>query len=74
MNLRALYRPINLGYPLKISLSLDEFYILKAFSIEDKGHLFPETIGIGCIILRFHSVQIDKMVVFDSLGSHQFGF
>ena len=47
MNFNALYSSIKLGYPLKISLSSDEFHVLKAFSLEVRGYLFRETIGIS---------------------------
>ena len=30
------YNSVNLAYPLKIPLSSDEFYVLKAFSLEVK--------------------------------------
>ena len=61
MNLSALCSSISVVYPLKISLSSDKFYVLKTSSIEDRGHLFSETIGISRIFCCFHPLQIDKI-------------
>ena len=67
MNLSALYTSIIVVYPLKISLSLDKLNVLKTSSIEDRGHLISETIGISRIFCCSHSLQTDKMIVFDNL-------
>ena len=66
MSFSALYSSIIVVYPLKISLSSDKFNILKTSSIEDRGHLISETIGICRIFCYFHPLQTDKMIVFDN--------
>ena len=53
-------------YPLKISSSSDKFNVLKTSSIEDRGHLISETIGISRSFCCFHSLQTDKMIVSDN--------
>ena len=45
MNFSALYSSIIVVYPLLISLSSDEFNVLKTSSIEDRDHLISETLG-----------------------------
>ena len=67
MNLSALDSSIIVVYPLKISLLLDKFKVLKTSSIEDRGHLISETIGISRIFCCLHSLQADKMFVFDNV-------
>ena len=59
MNLSALYSSIIVVYPLKILLSSDKFNFLNRSSIEDRGHLFSETIGISRNFCCFHPLQID---------------
>ena len=70
MKFSALNDSINEVYPLKISLSSDKFNVLKTSSIEDRGRLFSETIGIIRIFCCFHPLQIDKMILFDNLIWH----
>ena len=65
LNFSAFYSPIMVLYPLEISLSSDKFNVMKTSSIEDRGHLISETIGISRIFCCFH--QSDKMIVFDDL-------
>ena len=67
MNSTALYSSIIVVYPLKISLSSDKYNIYKTSSIEDRGHLISETIGISHIFSCFHPLQTDKIIVFDNL-------
>ena len=67
MNFSALHSSIIVVYPLKISLSSNKLNIFKTSSIEDRGHLISETIGISRIFCCFHPLQIDKMIVFDNL-------
>ena len=67
MNFNAFYSSIMVAYPLKISLSSDKINVLKTSSIEDRGHLISETIGISRIFCCFHPLQTDKMIVFDDL-------
>ena len=67
MNFSALYSSIIVVYPLNISWSSDKFNILKTSSIEDRGHLISETIGISRIFCCFHSLQTNKIIVFDNL-------
>ena len=67
MNFSALYSSIIVAYPLKISMSSDKFNVLKTSSIEDRGHLISETIGISRIFFCFHPLQTDKMIVFENL-------
>ena len=66
MNFSALYSSIIVVYPLKISLSSNKFNTFKTYSIQDRGHLISETIGISHIFCCFHPLQIDKMIVFDN--------
>ena len=66
MNFSTLYSSVSVVYLLKISLSSDKFNILKTSSIEDKGHLIIETIGISHIFCCLHPLQTDKMIVFDN--------
>ena len=61
MNFSALYSSIIVVYPLKISLSSDNFNVLKTSSIDDRGHSFSETIGISRIFCCFHPLQTDIM-------------
>ena len=67
MNLNALYSFIIVVYALKIALALDKFNVLKWSSIEDRGHLFSETIGISRNFCCFHPLQIDKLIAFENL-------
>ena len=67
MNFKAFYSFIIVVYPLKISLSSDKFNVLKTSYIEDGGYYISETIGISRIFCCFHSLQTDKMIVFDNL-------
>ena len=64
MNFSASFSFIILVYPLKISLSSNKFNVLKTSSVENRGHLISETIGISRIICCFHPLQTDKMIVF----------
>ena len=52
---------------LKIILSSDKSNVLKTSFIEDRDHLFSETIGISHIFCCLHPLKIDKMIVFDNL-------
>ena len=67
MIFNALCSSVIVVYPLKILLSSDKFNILKMSSIEDRGHLFSETLGVSCIFCCFHLLQTNKMIVFDNL-------
>ena len=67
MNFSAFYSSIMVVYPLKISFSSDKFNVLKTSSIEDRGRLISETIGISRIFCCFHPLQTAKMIVFDDL-------
>ena len=67
MNVSAFCSSIMVVYPLEISLSKNKFNVLKMSSIEDRGHLISETIGISRIFCCFHPLQSDKMIVFDDL-------
>ena len=67
MNLSASCSSIIVVYPLKILLSSDKFNVLKTSSIEDRGHLISETIGISRIFCCFHPLQTDSMIVFENL-------
>ena len=67
MNFNAFYSSIMVVYPLKMSLSSDKSNGLKTSSIEDRGHLISETIGISRIFCCFHPLQTDKMIVFGDL-------
>ena len=58
-----IFSAITVVYPLKIKLSSDKFNILKTSSIEVRGHLISETIGISRIFCCFHLLQTDKMNV-----------
>ena len=67
MYFSAFYSSIMLVYPLNISLSSDKINVVKTSSIEDRGHLISETIGINRIFSCFHPLQTDKMIVDDDL-------
>ena len=67
MNYSAFYSSIMVVHPLKISLSSDKFNVLKTSSIEDRGHLISEAIGISSIFCCFHPLQTNKIIVFDDL-------
>ena len=67
MSFSACYSFIIEVYPLKISLSSDKFNVLKTSSIEDRGHLISETIGISRFFCCFHPLQSDKTTVYDDL-------
>ena len=58
---RVVRNPIVV-YPLKIALSSDKFNVLKRTSIEYRGHLFSETIGISRNFCCFHPLQIKNMM------------
>ena len=70
MKFSAFYSSIIVVYPPKISWSSDKFNIKKTSSIEDRGHLISETIGISHIFCCFHPLQTDKIIVFDNLIGH----
>ena len=65
MNFSAFYSSIMVIHPLKISLSSDKLNVLETSSIEDRGHLISETIGISRIFCCIHPLQTDKIIVFD---------
>ena len=67
MNLSALQSYITVMYFLKISLSSDKINDLKTSSIEYRGHVIRETLGISRNFCCFHPFQTDKMIVFDYL-------
>ena len=66
MNFNVLYSSVIEVYPLKISSASNNLNVLKTFSIEDRGHLISETIGISRSLCCFHPLQTDKMIVFDN--------
>ena len=72
MSFCALYNSNIVVYPLKISLSSDNVNDLKTSSIEDKGHLISETIGISHNFYCFHPLQTDIQIVFDNLIWHPY--
>ena len=53
MSFSALYSSNIVVYSLKIALSWDKFNVFKTSSIEDRGHLISETIGISHIFVVF---------------------
>ena len=67
INFSALCSSVIVLYSLEISLPSNKSNVLKTSSIEDRGHLISETIGISHIFCCFHPVQTDKMIVFDNL-------
>ena len=60
MNLSVLYSSIIVVLSPEISWSSNKFNVLKRSSIEDKGHLFSETIGISHNFSCFHPLHIEK--------------
>ena len=71
MNVYALYK-IIVVYPLNISLSSDKINVLKTSSIEDRGRLISEAIGISRNFCYVHPLQTDIMIVFDNLIWHPY--
>ena len=63
MNFSALYSSTILEYPLKISLSSDKINALKTSPIEDRGHLFSETIGFRCIFVDFTRFKLTEWLL-----------
>ena len=56
----ALYSSFIVAYPLKISLSSDKFNVFEKSSIENRGHLISETIGVSRISVVFIRFKLTK--------------
>ena len=56
----ALNSSIIVAYPLKILLSSEKFNVFKTSSIEDRGHLISDTIGVSRISVVFIRFKLTK--------------